>query len=136
LKKSVKVTILKYGISCAIAAFFVWAYLAERDLAGAAQREQYKMLCDAFFIPGMLFLMVACLAWASTKGAMDGLAFLGSNLIRALIPGGRLRTSQKYYDYIQERQARRKKVSSFLFLLVVGGVCMAVSVVFMILFYA
>jgi hypothetical protein len=67
---------------------------------------------------------------------MDGLAFLGSSLVRALIPGGRLRTSQKYYDYIQERQARRKKVSSFLFLLVVGGVCMAVSVVFMILFYA
>jgi predicted MFS family arabinose efflux permease len=135
VKKSVRVTILKYGISTVIAVLLIWAYLAERDLAGAAQKEQYKMLCDAFFIPGMLFLMVACLVWASSKGAMDGLAFLGSNLLRALVPGGRLRTPQKYYDYIQERQARRKTVSSFLFLFVVGGVCMAVAVVFVFLYY-
>jgi hypothetical protein len=118
-----------------IAALLVWAYLASRDLPGAEKTEAYKILCDAFFIPGMLFLMIGCLAWASSKGAMDGLSFLAQNLIRALVPGGRIRTSQKYYDYIQERQEHRKAAPSFLFLFVVGGVCMAVSVVFMCLFY-
>jgi hypothetical protein len=135
VKKSVKVTILKYGISFAVAALLIWVYLAGRDLPGAALREQYKLLCDAFFIPGILFWMIACLSWASTKGAMDGLAFLGSSLIRALIPGGRVRTPQKYYDYIQERKARRKQASSYRFLFVVGSACMALSIVFLILYY-
>ena len=135
MKKAAKGTILKYGISTFIAVFLIWLYLSERDLAGATVLEKYRMLCDAFFIPGILFLMVGGLVWASTKGAMDGISFLVQNLFRSLIPGARAHTTQKYYDYLQERKEKRKKASSYRFLFVVGGICMALSLVFLFLFY-
>lgn len=136
MKPVIRGMVFKYGISSGLVAFLMWIYLSGRDFFGAPLLEKYRMLCDAFFIPGILFLMVACLVWASTKGAMDGISFLAQNFIRAIIPGARARTPQKYYDYLQERKDKRKKTASYRFLWIVGGFCMGLSIIFMILFYS
>ena len=135
MKKEVQTSLIKYSISIAIAVGLIALYFGERDFAGASVVEQYRMLCDAFFIPAILFLMIGGLVWASSKGAMDGISFLAQNFIRSIIPGARAKTPQKYYDYLQERNERRKQSSSYLFLFVVGGICFAVSLVFLYLFY-
>lgn len=135
MKKEVKISLIKYSISIVIAVGLIALYFGERDFAGASVVEQYRMLCDAFFIPAILFLMIGGLVWASSKGAMDGISFLAQNFIRAIIPGARAKMPQKYYDYLQERSERRKQISSYLFLFVIGGICFAVSLVFLYLFY-
>lgn len=135
MSKEWKNVLLKYGISLVLVVLMIALYLSGRDISGATLLERYRIFCDAFFIPAILFLMVACLVWASTKGAMDGISFLTQNLIRSLIPGGRIRTSQKYYDYLEERKEKRKVASSYRFLFVIGGICLVISLVFLYLFY-
>lgn len=132
MSKRVKVNLAKYGICAAFVAAMAWLYISLRDFDGAKLVDQYRMLSDAFTVPGIILLMAGCLIWISNTGVLDGLGYVVSFAIRGLIPGGRYR-DEKYADYVERQRENRIKGYSFLF--VAGGVTMAVAIVFMILFY-
>jgi hypothetical protein len=96
--------------------------------------EQYRILCDAFTVPGLLLIIFGSLLWVSNTGALDGLMYAVTTAVRFLIPGGRLKMEEKYGDYVERR--REKPVRGYGFLLISGCVTMAISLVFMALFYA
>ena len=133
MSKRVKVLLAKYGGSAAFAGVMAWLYISLRDFDGAKLADKYRMLSDAFTVPGILLLMFGCLIWISNLGALDGLAYAVSFAIRSLIPGARYK-DEKYGDYVERKQENRVKGYGFLF--VSGGVTMAVAIVFMILFYS
>lgn len=132
MKKRVRTGILKYGIFGAICAAFVLLYCFSRDFSQQSLAEKYRILCDAFTIPGLLSLGIGVLLWASNDGIFNGLSYCLNVAWRALIPGGRAKT-ERYYDYVTRKG--EKKLTGYGFLFVGGGVCMAVAAVFLALFY-
>ena len=127
-----KANLLKYGITGGICVALVWLYISQRDFAAQETMEQYRILCDAFTIPGIIAIMVGFLLAISNDGFFLGIAYCMDVTLKALVPGGRLKI-KKYYDFVQERKG--KKVTGFGFLFVVGGICMAAALIFMALFY-
>lgn len=133
MSKRVKVLLARYGGSATFVGFMAWLYISLRDFDGAKLVDKYRMLSDAFTVPGILLLMFGCLIWISNLGALDGLAYAVSFAIRSLIPGARYK-DEKYGDYVERKRENRVKGYGFLF--ISGGVTMAVAIVFMILFYS
>lgn len=132
MSKKAKSRLLKYGISGIICVAFAVVSLVRYDLGSLERLDLYRVLSDAFAIPGLLMIFSGCFVALSNEGALDGVAFVLSYAFNALIPGRQNKT-RKYSDYVEER--RGKKVKGYGFLFIVGGICMAVALVFLILFY-
>jgi len=125
-------SILARYVSCIIiGALCVWGMIAAKDYGAADKLERYKILCDAFTVPGLLMSMFGGLLWASNEGALDGVSWAMQNLVKTLIPG-LAGTRESYGDYVERK--RGGKLKGFGFILQVGLVFLAVAVVFLILF--
>ena len=128
-----QIRLIKYGCSAVVVGLIVWAYLAGHPIGAEKLHDQYRILCDAFTIPGILFLMIGCLVWASGQGALDGLGYVLSFATKSLIPGKR-KEVERYYDYVQRK--REKRTKGYGFLLITGLVTLAVAMVFFALFFS
>ncbi len=124
--------LLKYGITTAVCLALGAIYCLTRNFTELSLVGKYRLLCDAFTIPGILCLCVGALLWVSNDGFFYGLSYCLEIAWKALIPGGR-RKMERYYDYVTRK--REKKVTGYGFLFVCGGVCMALAIVFLVLFY-
>lgn len=126
----------KYGISFGISLLLVYVFVAARvdfhNLSATAAVDWYLILCDAFTIPGLIFLMLGCLMSLSSGGALDGVSYVLRNAFKMLIPGGALKM-ERYYEYKERKRANRAKGYGFLY--ITGLVCMALALIFMFLFY-
>ncbi|MBR5446692.1 MAG: DUF3899 domain-containing protein [Clostridia bacterium] len=128
-------TLLKYGVTTAIAAFFAWLLLDLRGYAMAVTAvDRYRILADAFTIPGMLLLMVGLLVVVSNEGMFEGLSYVLSYAVKTLVPGMN-KGHERYGDYV-ERRREKGRASGFGFLFVVGAVFMAAAGVCIALFYS
>ena len=127
----------KYGIcisiSLALAFVFVYTRVDFQNPSATAIVDWYLILCDAFTIPGLLFLMLGCMMTLSSQGALDGVTYVMKNAVKMLIPGAALKM-ERYYDYVEHKRANRAK--GFGFLYVTGLICMGFSLIFMLLFYS
>ena len=135
MKKKWVGPLLRYGLTALLAALMTLAVLELHGFAQAAtQADRYRILCDAFTIPGVILLMLGLLVWISDMGTFDGLSYSLRYAFRRLFFVGGAKT-ETYYDYKEQKKERRRQRSGYSFLLVVGGVFLAVAIVFMILFY-
>ena len=132
MSEKLRARLLKYGISAVVCAIMVAFYCGVRGFSQMELVERYRTLCDAFTIPGLLCLCVGVLIWVSNDGFFYGLSYCLNVAWRALIPGARQRV-ERYYDYVTRK--KEKRITGFGFLFLVGGVCMAIAIVFMVLFY-
>ena len=94
--------------------------------------DRYRILCDAFTIPGVIIIMFGLLFLIANTGALDGISYAVRGLGRQLIPFLRIQ-NEKFYDYVQRKSAKRKK-RSCAFLFITGAAFLAAAVVFLILF--
>ena len=126
----------KYGVAIVLALGLAFLYVYLRvdfaDPDATPLVDWYKILCDAFTIPGLLYLMFGCLMTLSNQGAMDGLGYVAANAVKMLVPGGALKM-ERFKEYLERRRANRVRGYGFLYL--IGAGCMAVSLVFLVLFY-
>lgn len=137
MSSSLKKNLLKYGISVGVCVALVCAYVFSQldlsNLATVPQVDLYRVLCDAFFIPGVLVLMSALLLTVSNQGALDGISYVMTRAVRMLIPG-RAGKIDRFQDHVEKRRA--KNVTGYGFLYVVGLVFLGISVIFWALFSA
>ena len=137
MSSALKKNLLKYGISVAAGLLLSFIYIYPRvdisNLASVEKVELYLVFCDGFFVPGILILMFGFLMSVSNQGAMDGVTYVLVHAARMLIPGGALK-SERYKEYVERKRANRVKGYGFLY--VVALVFLAVSGVFMALFYS
>ena len=133
MSKRRKILLAKYGGSAAAVALIAYFYISVRDFAQAQLVDKYRILCDAFTVPGLLLLMFGSLLWVSNTGALDGLMYSVRMAIRFLIPGGRLKTEEKYGDYVERR--REKPIRGYGFLFISGCATMVIALIFFALFY-
>lgn len=127
-----KTNLLKYGICAAVCIVLSLFYILVRDFFEQELVEKFRTLCDAFTVPGVLAILSGTLIAVTNEGALDGISYACGTAFKALLPGGRLKT-EKYYDYVQRKKEKRVKGYGFLF--VIGGIWMALALIFMILFY-
>ena len=129
--------VLKYGITTLIGGLMAWAVIRLHGLEDAAsQADRFRILTDAFTVPGVVLILVGVLVWISNQGAFDGLSFVGKRLVHSLLPflftnkNGKIET---YYDYVSRKKAAGG-IRGYAFLFIVGGVFFAASLVFLFLY--
>ncbi len=130
-------TIIKYAVTVAIGAVMSCLILSNYEYAKVTDVvRKYKILCDAFSVPGILIMMLGCLVYLSNEGALDGVSFLVGSLFKRLFPFGQWREErhESYSEYVERKRAKRVKGYGFVF--VVGAGFLAVSLIFYILFYS
>lgn len=133
MKRSIKVTVLRCLSAASVGGAVAWWYANSRWGADMEAVEQYRVLCDAFTIPGALMVMVALLLSLNNLGALDTLMYLLSYLPRMLAPGA-FGEPEKLIDYVEHRREKRGK--GFGFLYVVGFLFLGIAIVFLVLFYS
>ena len=118
------------SIGLAIGTFFI----VKDGLALDWEKDKWHILADTFTIPGVMFLMVFLLVKVSDFGAFDAIAY-SVRLVVTVIFRSNVRKSKlpvNYRDYRLARMAKQR--TSATFLLLVGGIHLAVAIIFIILF--
>ncbi|MCM1057953.1 MAG: DUF3899 domain-containing protein [Firmicutes bacterium] len=132
MKKNTLKRGIKYLITFLACGTLTYLYIALRDFAQAELIEQYRMLCDAFLLSGLLPVLLGLLLALSNAGALDGISYLVGRAVRMLIPGSK-RKEERFFDYVERK--RDSSVRGYGFLFMAGGCFLAVSMVFYFLFY-
>lgn len=121
----------RYVVAFVVGILLAGAALAAEGFSDAVTAVQrYRILCDAFTIPGTVLMLVGVLAWVAGEGLFDGVAYASRSLFRVFTRWEPVR----YFDYLRGKQERRKK-GGYGFLLITGGGFLLVAVVFYALFY-
>lgn len=124
----------QYGTACAVAGLMAWLVTRTYGLSEVQNTaERYRILCDAFTIPGVVFIMVGLLIRIMDRGLLDGLSYAMRSLYRVFLPMA-ARKDESFYDYVQRRRESRKGRHTA-FILHVGILFMIPALVFMALFY-
>lgn len=133
--KNWKSILLKYGITAFIGGLMVYGVISFHGLSSAQTNvEIYRILADAFTIPGVVILLCGVLVAIANEGAFEGLSYVASYAIKMLIPGTG-KQHEKFGEYV-ERRREKGGVKGYGFLFVTGGIFMVIAIVFIALFYS
>lgn len=125
--------IYKYLITFAVGLLLTFFALLVKDVFHLTETvDLMKAFCDATFVAGVLLACAGGLVVASNGGVFDMLAY-GVRMIFVVFK--RNVTERKYKDFYEYREARKANKRSFAFLIVVGLVYIAVSMIFLALYY-
>ena len=129
-----KKTPVRYAVTAALAALTVIGHLWLHDWSSSlAAEERYRILCDAFTVPGLMLVLIAALVALSNEGSFDALGYAARYAVRRLIPGLGLR--QETYGEFVERRREQGRVRGYGFLWHVGLVFLCAAAVFLYLYY-
>lgn len=131
-----KKKLLQYGATAVVGALIaLWVMNIEGffiiiDSESDQIKEIFNILCNAFFIPGMLLILSGVIMWIASKGFFDSFGYAGRTAAHMFIPF--MKPERKsFYDYKEEKAKKRGKVPYFL--MIVGAAYLLISVVFLIL---
>lgn len=127
-----KKTILEYSITtgiCLILAFLICA------LSGIFTYTEefriYGILCDGFFISGVIILSVGVLVFVHNNGVFDMLIYGIQRFFSLFKKDSKKVKYETFYDYSVAKAERPK--AAFAFLLIVGGTAVIISFIFLLL---
>lgn len=125
---------IKYAACVIPAALVSLLVLDTHEYALAASDvERYRILTDAFTIPGVILIMVAALVFISNLGGFDGLGYSLKVAIKRLLPFFGAAPDEKYIDYVERKRASR--IKGYHFILFSGIAFLAAALFFMYKFY-
>ena len=127
-----KKKLLQYGICSLIgAALALWVMYSEGLFIPNNPVDVSAVLCDAFFVPGILMVMFGALLWISTTGLFDALGYAFRVAAHTLLPFLFKTDILTFYDYKSEKDGKRMKTPVFIFIsgvvfLAASGIALAV----------
>lgn len=128
-----KKNILRYSIASAIGLALAFVILCFKNIFSQTDAVKvFQILCDAFFVTGICFACIGVIMLAGNGGAFDMLGYAFVMLFDALRKDI---SKRKYKDFYEYRQAKKEKKRNVLYMFVVGGAFIAISVIFLILYY-
>lgn len=133
MRKSLKVKILRYLSVAATGGLVAWWYGTSRWEEGMELVLQYRVLCDAFSIPGIMMVLLAALLTLNNLGALDTIVYLLSYLPRAIAPAA-FGEPEKLLDFVERR--RQKRAKGFGFLYIVGFIFLGIAIFYLVKFYS
>ena len=128
-----KKNILRYSIASAVGLALAFVILCFKNIFSQTDAVKvFQILCDAFFVTGICFACIGVIMLAGNGGAFDILGYAFVMLFDALRKDI---SKRKYKDFYEYRQAKKEKKRNVLYMFVVGGAFIAISVIFLILYY-
>lgn len=95
-------------------------------------KEVMHILCDSFFVPGIVILGFGLLVVASNGGTFDMLVYGTKKFFSLFSKNPNKQLHETFYEY---RVAKSENKGEFLHLIVVGLFFIVISIIFMILWY-
>ena len=129
----IKAILKKYSIALIIGISMCLLVLSGNDFSTQSLVDKYRILTDAFSIPGIVFIMVGALVFVSTEGFFDMLSYGLGKFAAALIPFNR-KKDESFFDY--KTRKNEERFSGYSFLFYVGILFLVIAGVFMILFFS
>ena len=118
MKKSVK-----HLIYCAVTLTLVFVTAVLQGLFNPPSGMRVSVIiCNAFFIIGVLMAGIGILSWAGSKGTYYIFSYAGKVILVKFKPKEKM---QSYYDYTQEKSKNRKAWLKEL--TVWGAICIVIS---------
>ena len=128
-----KKNILRYSIASAVGLALAFVILCFKNIFSQTDAVKvFQILCDAFFVTGICFACIGVIMLAGNGGAFDMLGYAFVMLFDALRKDI---SKRKYKDFYEYRQSKKEKKRNVLYMFVVGGAFIAISVIFLILYY-
>ena len=128
-----KKNILRDSIASAVGLALAFVILCFKNIFSQTDAVKvFQILCDAFFVTGICFACIGVIMLAGNGGAFDMLGYAFVMLFDALRKDI---SKRKYKDFYEYRQAKKEKKRNVLYMFVVGGAFIAISVIFLILYY-
>ncbi len=136
-----KKKILQYSITTVVGGLIAYWIMYSQglfQLLGATGSSPEKtaeilfILCDAFFVPGIMLVMVGILMWIATTGLFDSLGYAARTALHLIFPTG-LKERKTFYDYKVEKAEKREGSKPLYFILFVGIGFIVISVLMLII---
>ena len=129
-----KSILIKCGITAVVGVGMVFLVLNLHGFSALSnQSEQFRLLADAFTIPGVIMIMVGLLIAVANGGIFNGVSYVVGFAVKMLVPGAG-KDHERYGDYVERKQAKGK-VRGYGFLFLVGIVFVLIAAVFTVMFY-
>lgn len=123
-----KKRLLQYGICFIISSLIsLWVMNNEGLFIAKEPVDIAAILCDAFFVPGIMLTMIGALLWISTTGLFDSIGYAVQVAGHTLLPFLFKSDKKSYYDYKTEKDEKRVRIPSFIF--IVGAFFLLLSVI-------
>ncbi len=128
--------IVKYAVTTAVAGLMTALILWLREFSAAETLlEKYRILADAFTVPGVCLMLFFALVLVSRDGFFDSLGYIFTRVGHMFLPTARYK-HQTYLDYKQaKREKKEKRASSPAHIFFIGLAYTVVAVVFTVLYY-
>ena len=124
-------SIKKYLITLLVGFLGVLLILVFKDVfSKTAPVEIFHILCDAFFVVGVVMTGVGLLIFSSNEGTFDALVF-GIGSFFSMFRKNEIRKHRTLYDYRVDKAEKKVRMG---FLLLCGLFFLAVSIVFYLLY--
>ena len=124
--------LIKYGAAVATGLLAGYGYLAGHDFFSQALVDKYRLLSDAFMIPGFLMVAFGLLIYLANEGAFNGIGFIAQKAVGLLIPFLYKQKGETYREYVERKSSKPTQGYGFLFFC--GCAFLAVSAVFLVLY--
>ncbi len=134
--KDNKNTWLAGGVQAAVALLLAYLAAKARGLNGAADAAWIcRYLSDGFFVSALLHCGFGLLIWVSTTGFFDIMSYGFSSLLVLFTGWKNPKEHKQFYDYKCEKEAKREGKGWPKMTLVIGLICLDLSVLMLFLYY-
>lgn len=127
------------GLLAAAAAIVLAVVTFEQGSRGSGAGFAMQYLSDGFFTVSVLFIGCSVLMFIQDAGNFYGIQYLGHTLFRLFSPSKkRMEEKKDYFTYCREKKEKREEEGKSPLkaaMLFVGLGCLALSIVFTLLFY-
>lgn len=126
---------LKYYVQIAVGLLLAFFVMVTRGLFTAEKVSDVIMyIGDGFTVAGVLYLGVGALIWISSTGFFDIFGFAVKKAAHAIVPGMIDNIDGNYYEYKVQMTEKRKAFFHY-FTLILGLVFLAISAIFLFIWY-
>lgn len=131
-----KQVLIQYTISFVIAVVICAAVaLYELQSYGNTPVNRIRFLCDGFFVSAVLFMGFGVMLWISQAGGFHAFSYLLYSVRYTFTPvKAHFEDRKSYYEYKLEKESRRSDNKLRWRLLLVGTVCLLVSLLLLAVF--
>ena len=122
----------KYGSCILVGLLLGYGYLSGYDFFALSKVDQYRLLSDAFMLPGFFMIAVGLLIFLGNEGAFNGIGFVMKRVGSFLLPFLQKEKGESYAEYTERKSS--KPTVGYGFLFICGCGFLAVCAVFLMLY--
>jgi hypothetical protein len=130
-------TWLKYLITALVGLIFAGTYCITNGLVTETDPVKvFKILSDAFTVPGMLLVCIGCFQFCVSHGAFYGIQYVvHSLLVNHNWSRTKFKDKETYAEYVEAKKAKAGDNAGTPYLFFVGLLFILISVVFVIAYH-